>query len=176
MSGEKDQSFRLGTLTFLNLLGSFTAYFSSSFTLEVTSATIVFVISFACTISAFVYTIFFVDESFYVFESVSAFDQKKEVFSFTRIKEISSTLFKKRQFKERRTVWFLIAILTLAVFTTHGNGTVNYLFVREKSGWALREFTIFDFTNTASITVGGLFFGLVVLKKFFKISDMSLSI
>ena len=175
LSGEKDRSFRLGTLTFLNFLGSFSAYFSSSFLLEATSATIVFIISFACAMSAFVYTIFFVDESIQVVEGVSACDQVKEVFSFTRIKEIFSTLFKRRQFKERRMVWFLIAIITLAVFTMHGNGTVNYLFVREKFGWALREWTIFDSTNTA-ITVGGLFFGLVVLKKLFKISDMSLAI
>lgn len=175
LSDEKDRSFRLGTLTFLNFLGSFSAYFSSSYILEATSTTIVFIISFVCAMSSFAFTIFFVDESIQVVQGVSACGQVKEVFSFARIKEIFSTLFKSRPFMERRIIWFLIAIITLAVFTMHGNGTVNYLFVREKFGWALREFTIFDSTNTA-ITVGGLFLGLVVLKRFFKISDMKLAI
>lgn len=175
LSDEKDRSFRLGTITFLNFLSSFTAYFSSSFILEATNATIVFVISFACAVSAFVYVIFFVDESIQVTDGVSAIGQVKEIFVFNRIKEVCSTLFKKRSFKERRMIWFLMTIITLAVFTMHGNGTVNYLFVREKFGWALREWSIFDSINTA-ITVSGLFFGLVVLKKVFKISDMSLAI
>lgn len=175
LSHEKTRSFRLGTITFLNFLSSFSAYFSSSFILESTNATIVFVISFSCAISAFIYTIYFVDESIHVTEGVSAVDQVKEVFSFSRVKEIFGTLTKKRSNNERRMLWVLMTIITLAVFTMHGNGTVNYLFVREKFGWALREWTIFDSINTV-ITVGGLFVGITVLKKFFKMSDMLLAL
>lgn len=175
LSDEKNRSFRLGTITFLNFLSSFTAYFSSSFILEATSSTTVFIISFCCATTAFIYTVFMVDESIIVPHNVSAAKQVKEIFSITRIKEIFSTLFKKRPFKERRILWTLMAIVTLAVFTMHGNGTVNYLFVREKFGWALREWTIFDSTNTA-ITVFGLFFGLTFLKKYLQISDMAIGI
>jgi MFS transporter, PCFT/HCP family, solute carrier family 46 (folate transporter), member 1 len=72
-------------------------------------------------------------------------------------------------------LWCLMAIVTLAVFTMHGNGTVNYLFVRHQFGWGLKEWTIFDSTNTL-ITVSGLFFGLMVLKKYFQFSDMSIAV
>lgn len=175
LSDEKNRSFRLGTITFLNFLSNFSAYFISSFILEATNATIVFMISSSFSIIGFVITILFVDESIHVPNDVSAWTQFKEIFSITRVKEIFSTLFKKRSFKERRILWSLMAIVTLVVFTMHGNGTVNYLFVREKFGWALREWTIFDSTNTV-ITVFGLFIGLTVLKKWLQISDMTIAI
>lgn len=175
LSDESNRSFRLGTVGFLNFLSNFFAYFSSSFILESTNATFVFIISFTCASTAFIYTIFMVDESIQVSHNLSAIEQVKAIFSYSRIKEIFSTLFMERPNKGRRTLWFLIVTNILAVFTMHGNGTVNYLFVREKFGWALRQWTIFDSTNNL-ITVFGLFFGLVVLKKFFKISDMKLAI
>lgn len=174
LSDEKNRSFRLGTITFLNFLSNFSAYFSSSFILEASNATIVFIISFTCALAAFIYTIFIVDESIQVTNDVSAFGQVKAIFSVSRVKEVFATLFKKRPSRERRMLWCLMTIVTLAVFTMHGNGTVNYLFGREKFGWALRQWTIFDSTNTA-ITVFGLFFGLTVLKKYFQISDMKLA-
>lgn len=174
LSDEKNRSFRLGTITFLNFLSNFTAYFSSSFILQASNASIVFVISFSCATVAFIYTIFIVDESIQVTKDVSATGQVLEIFSIKRIKEIFATLFKKRELRERSMLWCLMTIVTLAVFTMHGNGTVNYLFVREKFGWALREWTIFDSTNTL-ITVFGLFFGLIILKKHFQLSDMTLA-
>lgn len=57
----------------------------------------------------------------------------------------------------------------------HGNWTLNYLFVRERFGWTLREWTIFESSNTF-ISVFGLFIGLTVLKKTLKISDMKLAV
>lgn len=175
LSDEKNRTFRLGVITFLNFLGSFSAYLSSSFILASTNATFVFTIAFCCASTAFIYTVFFVDESVRVTEDGTAYQKFKEIFSITRIKEIVASLIKKRSYKERRMICILIATITLVVFTMHGNGTVNYLFVREKFGWALREWTIFDSTNTV-ISVLGLFIGLVVLKKFFEFSDTSLAL
>lgn len=173
LSDRRNRSFRLGFITFLNFLSNFSAYLSSSFILEISSATIVFISSFIIAVIAFIYTIFIVDESIVVENNVSAFKQVTDIFSISRVKEISSTLFKLRPFRERRMLWCLMAIVTLVVFTMHGNGTVNYLFVREKFGWDLREWTIFDSTNTI-ITVSGLFIGLVFLKKMLRISDMKI--
>lgn len=175
LSDEKNRSFRLGFITFLNFLSSFAAYFSSSFILEASSSSIVFIISFSIATVAFIYTIFIVDESIVVASDVSGFNQFMEIFSISRVKEVFSTLFKKRLMKERRMLWCLMAIVTLVVFTMHGNGTVNYLFVREKFGWDLREWTVFDSTNTV-ITVGGLFIGLILLKKTLQISDMKIAL
>ncbi|CRK90819.1 CLUMA_CG004509, isoform A [Clunio marinus] len=175
LSDEKNRSFRLGFITFLNFLSNVSAYSSSSFILEATNATFVFAISFSCAVIAFIYTIIFVDESIQVPQNVKAIEQIKEVFSYARIQEIYFTITKKRTNKERRMMWSLMVIVVLVVFTMHGNGTVNYLFVREKFGWALREWTVFDSTNTV-ITVIGLLIGLTVLKKYFQISDMSLGV
>lgn len=68
----------------------------------------------------------------------------------------------------------LIVILILANFTSHGSNTVFYLFVRGKFGWTLQDFTIYEAT-TMLMTVSGSVIGLVVLKKMFSFSDLSLS-
>lgn len=175
LSDAKNRSFRLGTITFLNFLSNFSAYFSSSFILEATNSSIVFLISLSLAAAGFVFTIFYVDESIETTSNVGAWKQFGEIFSVSRVKDVFRTLFKRRPFKERRMLWSLMAIVTLVVFTMHGNGTVNYLFVREKFGWALRQWTIFDSTNTV-ITVCGLFFGIMFMKKFLQVSDMTLAI
>lgn len=174
LSNEQNRSFRLGTITFLNFMSNVSAYYSSSFILSATNLTIVFLISFFCAISGFLWAIFMIDESI-IPPDVSSSDKVREIFSKDRVQEIFATFRKTRENNGRKILWSLMLIVTLVVFTMHGTGTLNYLFVRERFAWTLREWTIFESSNTF-ISVFGLFFGLAVLKKFFKISDMKLAV
>jgi MFS transporter, PCFT/HCP family, solute carrier family 46 (folate transporter), member 1 len=175
LSDRNNRSFRLGTITFLNFLSNITASYCSSYILEATSASIVFMISFSIAASAFIYTFIFVDESIHVIENATLMNHINAIFAFGRVKEIFVTLRRDRLHKERRMVWSLMTIVTMTVFTMHGNGTVNYLFVRERFDWALREWTFFESTNNL-ISLGGLFVGLMFLKKVLQISDMKIGL
>jgi PCFT/HCP family folate transporter-like MFS transporter 1/3 len=175
LSNEQNRSIRLGTITFLNFLASAVAYFSSSYILAVSNITFVFVVAFSCAVLAFLWAIFIIDETITAPADVSPFEQVKEIFSPSRIQEIFLTMCKRRPQKCRKTLWALMSIPILVVFTMHGNGTLNYLFVREKFEWSLREWTTFESTNTI-ISVSGLFVGLVVLKKMFNFSDITLGV
>lgn len=175
LSCKEDRTFRLGFITFLNFSSNFLAYFSSSYLLEATNMSIVFIITFSVSLAAFIYAMFVVEESIQVPKEVSAKDQIKDIFSIVLIKEIFVTLFKPRAFRERRMIYFLMAIITLHVFTMHGNGTVNYLFVREKFSWDLGSYTVFDSINTV-ISVTGLLIGLIFLKSMLHVSDSALLI
>lgn len=174
LSNEQNRSFRLGTITFLNFMSNVSAYYSSSFILEATNLTTVFIISFSCAVIGFLWAFFMIDETVITPQGVSFNDQVKEIFSSGRIKEIFITFRRPRDNNGRKILWSLMLIVTLVVFTMHGTGTLNYLFVREKFEWTLREWTVFESSNTI-ISVGGLFIGLTVLKKGFKISDMKLA-
>ncbi|KAG5677489.1 hypothetical protein PVAND_007246 [Polypedilum vanderplanki] len=175
LSSQQNRSIRLGTITFLNFFASAIAYFCSSYILNATNITFVFIIAISCAAAAFLWSIFIIDETIEPPIEVSKFDQIKEIFSTSRIHEIFTTLCKRRPQKCRKTLWSLMTVPILVVFTMHGNGTLNYLFVREKFAWSLREWTIFESTNTI-ISVSGLFIGLLLLKKTFKFSDITLGI
>lgn len=175
ISEKSTHSIRLSTLTLINFSMNFCASLSSSFILEATNASIVFTISFICVISGFILAIFLVEESIDVPEDANITSQIKNIFSLTRIIDTLKTLTKDREMKKRRILWSLLGIVILAVFTMYGTGTVNYLFGREKFQWGLRDFTIYDATNTA-ITAIGILVGLTTLKKVFKVSDVVLGL
>jgi MFS transporter, PCFT/HCP family, solute carrier family 46 (folate transporter), member 1 len=173
ISEKENHSIRLSTLTLINFTMNFCANISSSFILEATNTSIVFMISFCCVITGLILVIILVEESVIIQDGVNVSKQIKDIFSLSRIMNILKTITKAREMKRRRILWSLMAIVILAVFTMYGTGTVNYLFGREKFQWGLREFTIYDATNTA-ITAVGILVGLTTMKKVFKISDISL--
>jgi PCFT/HCP family folate transporter-like MFS transporter 1/3 len=175
LSNERNRSIRLGTITLLNFLASATAYFSSSYILGASNITFVFAVAFSCATLAFLWALFITDETIEAPSDMSCIEQVKEIFSLRRVQEIFGSLVKRRPEKCRQTLWGLMVIPILVVFTMHGNGTLNYLFVREKFAWSLREWTTFESTNTI-ISVSGLFIGLLVLKKTFNFSDLTLGV
>lgn len=113
LSNEQNRSFRLGTITFLNFMSNVSAYYSSSFILEATNLTVVFLISFSCAITGFIWAIFIIDESILPPENVKRTDIVKEVFSKDRVQEIFATFRKKRENNGRKILWSLMLIVTL---------------------------------------------------------------
>lgn len=175
LSSEDMRSFRIGMIGVLNIMGNVSAYYSSSFILSATNLTTVFLIAFLCCLIGFLWMIFFIDETVKPPENMSLIDQVKEIFSKERTQDIWITFKKYRENNGRKILWFLILIPALVVSTMHGTASLNYLFVREKFAWTLREWTIFESSNTL-ISALGLFIGLIIFKKYFKISDMKLAV
>lgn len=175
LTNEANRSSRLAVIEMLIFIGILFGTASSSYILNLTSPTIVFWISTMCCLVSSIYAVIFVDESVQVTENFSVGDQLKGLFSAAPVKEMLSTCFRKRPFKERRILWCLIVILMFTVFTLNGTSTVFYLFVREKFNWTLKEATLFD-SSSILVSITGCFIGLVVLKKLFNFSDLTLAV
>lgn len=175
LTDESKRSTRLTIIELLIFVGVLFGTASSSYILNLTSPTTVFIISTTCLTLATIYTIVFVDESVQDVAIASPCDQLKELFSPAPVKEMMQTCFKRRSFKERRILWCLITILMFTVFTMNGTGNVFYLFVREKFMWTLKEATRFD-SITMLITIVGSFLGIGIFKRLLKFSDLSIAI
>lgn len=175
LTTEDNRSLRLTIIEMLIFIGVLIGCASSSYILNMTSPSTVFLISTCCATLASCYTVVFVDESVKVIENVSRCDALKELFSPAPLVEMFKTCFKKRPFQERRILWCLIIILMFTVFTLNGAATVFYLFVREKFHWTLKEATMFDSISILTAIIG-CSIGLLIFKKLLKFSDLTLAI
>lgn len=174
-TNESNRSTRMTIIELIIFFGVLVAVAGSSFLLKLTNATAVFFTSFVCiSIGTFI-VVFLVEESVPMEKDVKLVDQYKELFSPTRIKELYSTCVQPRQFRQRRILWMLISILTLNYFVSNGSHTIFYLFVRQKFGWTLQDLTLYE-SGSMLMTLFGSGVALVVLKKYFDWSDMSLSV
>ena len=61
------------------------------------------------------------------------------------------------------------------MFLVEGASNVSYLFVRDKFGWSTRENSFYDATSMFVLVIGTIFW-VFLLKKVFKLSDISLAI
>lgn len=175
LTDESNRSSRLAIIEMIIFIGVLLGTASSSYILNFTSPTGVFLISTTCVSIATIYTVVFVDESVPHVVSATACEQLKELFSHAPVVDMMKTCFKRRSFKERRILWCLIVILMFTIFTFNGTGNVFYLFVREKFHWTLKEATLFDSTSML-ITIVGVFIGLVLLKRVMHFSDLTIAI
>lgn len=175
LTTEANRSMRLTIIEMLIFIGVLIGTASSSFILNMTSTSTVFLISTCCATSATFYTVVFVDESVKVSENVGTCEALKELLSPAPMIEMLKTCFKKRPFQERKILWSLIFILVITIFTLNGSGTVFYLFVREKFHWTLKEATLFD-SMTILTSIVGCTIGLLIFKKLLKFSDLTIAI
>lgn len=170
-----NRSSRLMLIEFIVFLGKLTATVSSKYILKITSAATIFQISTVFVSLASIYAISHVQESVTLREDVSFNDQLKELFSMTPIKETIKTCLKRRGLNERKIFWSLLVILMLYDFTVNGISPLINIFVEEKFQWTIQESTLFE-SASFIISIIGSFVCLVVLKKVFQFSDMSLAI
>lgn len=172
---ESNRSLRFTIVEIIVIVGVLIAVACSSFLLQLTNATTVFGTSFVCILSATIIAVFFVDETIQVKKGNDFNTQVKDLFSPVRIKELYATCVLPRHFKGRRILLLLTMILTLSSFSTSGSNTVFYLFVRQSFGWTLQDLTLYEAASMLMMILGCIF-GLVVLKKYLKFSELSISI
>lgn len=176
-SDKSKHSIRLGSLTALNMAMSFIANMSSSYIVEATNSTILFLISFFCCIIGFLIVIFVVEESIQSPNDAKLKLKFKAVFSSKVFLDIWHTLCKQHQHQNyrRRILWSLIAIVVSTVFTLLGSSVVLYLSGRIRFGWELKDFTTFSAASTG-ITAVGILITFVITKFIFKLSDFYLGL
>lgn len=174
-SNDANRSSRLAIIDMMITFGFFTGTASSSFILELTSATTVFIISTICVTLATVYGIIFIDESVKVTNDLSTFGMIRELFTTAPVKEMLGTCFKPRPLNERRILGSLLAIIISTIFILSGLGNVFYLFVRRAFQWTLKDYTTYESATLLVSTFGGII-GITVLKKLLKFSDCSLAV
>lgn len=173
LTNDTNRSSRLTIIEIIIFLGVILGTIGSSFILNLTSATTVFIIGGTCCLTATTYILFVVEESVQNVEDASLGQKICELTSPTPVIEMFKTCFKKRSFKERRILWGLILILIFMIFAMNGVSNVFYLFVREKFKWTLKDATLYDaLSNT--LAVGGCIIGITFFKKVLKVSDMTL--
>lgn len=82
-----------------------------------------------------------------------------------------SVTFKKRDHFNRTVLLSGILILSLYMFSIFGDGSVMFLFLREKLHWTLRKFTLFSCFSSI-FWVFGTTVGIYVLSKLLKIPEV----
>lgn len=171
---EENRSTRLTIFEIIVFIGALIAVASSSFILEAIGPTAVFSISFVCCVLGSFIAVFFVKESVKVRKEIGLVNQYKDLFTLARVKKLFEIVTRKRTNKRGRILVLLMIILLLTNFTSTGSQTVFYLFMRQKMGWNLQDWTIYE-AFSMLLTVFGAILGIVVLKRWFKLEDLSLS-
>ncbi|KMZ06969.1 proton-coupled folate transporter [Drosophila simulans] len=101
--------------------------------------------------------------------------EKAGLFSFTHVKDMFSTCFKKRENNAHTVIWLVTLAGFVSIFVADGIMTVNYLFVRQQFHFTVRDFTIFD-TFSQSVPMVGAILGIFVLRKLFGLSVVTLAL
>lgn len=95
----------------------------------------------------------------------------KDLFDIPVVIQSLKICFKRRENRDRTILCLLILVLVIYVFVVFSDGSVFYLYVRERFHWSLRKYTLYS-SSSSVLAICGMFFALYVLNKFLKIKDI----
>ena len=72
-------------------------------------------------------------------------------------------------------VWLLFCSMSLVMFLNEGNFTVFFLFVREKFGWTVHDYALFD-SMSILVQMVATIIGIYGLKKLCRLSDPMIAV
>ncbi|XP_016939532.4 probable peptidoglycan muropeptide transporter SLC46 [Drosophila suzukii] len=102
-------------------------------------------------------------------------EEKAGLFSIKHVKDMFSTCFKRRENNAHSIIWLVTLAGFVSIFVADGVMTVMYLFVRQQFHFTVREFTIFE-TVSQSVPMLGALLGILILRKLFGMSVVSLAL
>ncbi|XP_037725660.1 proton-coupled folate transporter isoform X2 [Drosophila subpulchrella] len=102
-------------------------------------------------------------------------EDKAGLFSIKHVKDMFSTCFKRRENNAHSIIWLVTLAGFVSIFVADGVMTVMYLFVRQQFHFTVREFTIFE-TVSQSVPMLGALLGILILRKLFGMSVVSLAL
>ncbi|XP_037955859.1 tetracycline resistance protein, class A-like [Teleopsis dalmanni] len=153
-------------------LGIIIASISVGYIYAATNVYVIFFMSAALYMLAFLYVFFLVLED----HTTELFMTKlREFFRFDLVKDIMRTCLKRRPHYDRALIWLIIITLSAAVFTMEGDATVTYLFMRQKFNLTLQDFNFFN-TIRMVIQILGCIGGMVILRRLLKYSVITMSL
>lgn len=167
---------------------------SSSYILRWTNAITVFAIASGAIFLGILYIIFYIEESIKPDELDNSTNKLREIFRFELVGDLFYTCFKRRPNFDRIIIWLVIAALgasifalgkvdklfetvnrmIIAVIISEGSGTVYFLFLRERFGWTVKEYSFYDATAIVFMIIGNLV-AIYGVKKLFNLSESVLA-
>uniref|UniRef100_A0A1L8DEH4 Putative transporter add1 major facilitator superfamily n=1 Tax=Nyssomyia neivai TaxID=330878 RepID=A0A1L8DEH4_9DIPT len=169
---EKNRAIRMGIAEGVLFAGLFLGSISSSYVLQWTNASTVFAISGQACLLGLLYIWLYIPETIDCGDFVGS--KYRELFRFDHVCEMFKTSVMPRPDNRRAIIWLAICGLVLSIGLMEGNMSVFFLFTRAKFGWTIREYTFYESTSIVVQMIGGIA-ALLLLKKFFRISDAMLA-
>ncbi|XP_019557731.2 probable peptidoglycan muropeptide transporter SLC46 [Aedes albopictus] len=176
VSNEENRAVRMGMLQGSSLGGAFMGMLSSSFILQWTSTSTVFVISASMMLFGMAYVLILIEDSVDrspANVSMGRCRKLREIFRLDLVMDIFNTFFKARSGNDRGIIWLTVVIGAFSVLGS-GGSNIFYLFTRNKFNWSLEQYTIWQSADLFSIIVGN-FLGILILKKVFKLPDIAIA-
>ncbi|XP_062541923.1 probable peptidoglycan muropeptide transporter SLC46 [Armigeres subalbatus] len=174
VTSEQNRAVKMGVLEAAIFLGLLLGVLSSSYILRWTNAITVFAIAAISIFLGILYIIFYIEESIQPDELANSTNKLREMFRFELVSDLIHTCFKRRPNFDRVIIWLVIAALGASIFALEGSGTVYFLFLRERFGWTVKEYSFYDATAIVVMIIGNLV-GMYVMKKFLNLSESVLS-
>lgn len=192
VSIKRELYFRMIALETVLYLGILLGSLSSSQILNYTDAPTVFLICTGLCMISLVYVVFFIRESveikrigvrveYYNGEAnviplhYSWPSKIRELFRLEHLSDMFEAAVRRRPDFCRCVAWLVISSMCLVMFILEGSQTVFFLFVREKFGWTVHDYALYD-CYSIMVQVIGTILGIYVLKKLFRLSDPMIAV
>ncbi|EDW85954.1 uncharacterized protein Dwil_GK23339 [Drosophila willistoni] len=146
---------------------------ASGYIYAATSALTLFIIAGCLMLLSLIYIVFFVPESLKP-EDIQTGSRIREFFRFDLVKDLIRTCFKTRPNYDRAIIWMTMIVLTIMIFDMEGLTTINYMFVREKFNWTVKDFSLFNAARIVVQIVGSIV-GTIMLRRLFKLSIITMA-
>ncbi|KAF5308138.1 hypothetical protein FQR65_LT06317 [Abscondita terminalis] len=130
----------------------------------------VFLIAFLCTVLAWVFVYFCLQESV---KDVQRENRMKNLFNFELLRSTIKTVLKPRPHYGRGIILATFVILGLGIFALLGLGSVTYLYLRNRFAWSLEDCTYFTSVMTVIGILGGVL-ALIICYKVLKLTEVSI--
>lgn len=174
VTSEQNRAVKMGVLEAAIFGGLLFGILSSSYILRWTNAITVFAIASGAIFLGILYIIFYIEESIKPDELDNSTNKLREIFRFELVGDLFYTCFKRRPNFDRMIIWLVIAALGASIFALEGSGTVYFLFLRERFGWTVKEYSFYDATAIVFMIIGNLV-AIYGVKKLFNLSESVLA-
>lgn len=172
VTDDNNRTVRMGILQAFTMLGVLGGLLISSWSADIISTATSFLISAVLQFLSLLNLAFMTSESVPVDETVTVRQQIVVIFNFELVKDMSRTLVKVRPNNGRTIMWLLIAVGGMVEFAIAGR-VLFFLYTRRQFGWDVEMYSLWLSSELAIIMFGN-FFGIFLMRKLFKMSDLGL--
>lgn len=172
ITNDDNRTVRMGILQAFTMLGVLSGLLISSWSADIISTATSFLISAVLQFLSLLNLAFMTNESVPVDQTVTVRQKIAAIFNFELVKDMSRTLVKVRPNNGRTIMWLLIAVGGMVEFAIAGR-VLFFLYTRRQFGWDVEMYSLWLSSELAIIMFGN-FFGIFLMRKLFKMSDLGL--
>lgn len=174
----------MGIFEAMLTVGTLMGTVSSSFVFNAYGYMPIYVICLCCLAQAWIFIFIFMPESITNCESdvhkishiirvnfiVVLQRNLRSLFDTSLAMDTIRTTIKRREKNDRAILFIIISVMGIFILTTLSNGSVIFLYLREKFQWTLEMYTLYGALGNVSWIIGTII-GTLLLHKFFKIDE-----